>query len=140
MATSLIKAAFLAMSVMVGASGAASAQSGPLSLAAFTRETGIKADAATVQQTWQALQSMGTTEFLGGMLGNFKLDEASMIAGALTIGASEFDRFLRGGSMNLSSSAGTSLAENMSAAAGIDRSGWPAMSRAARRAGSGRVT
>lgn len=96
---------------------------GALSLSAFRRETGIQADAGTIQQAWSALQAMGTTKYVGGMLGGLKLDESSLIAGALTIGASELDALLGGGGLSSSSSgAGGELLSRMNSAAGIDLS------------------
>lgn len=77
----------------------------------------------SVQNTWSDLQTMGTTEYLGGLLGNFKLDESSMIAGAMTLGVSEFDNFLRTGKLGGSvSDLGDILTKNMTSAAGIDLS------------------
>jgi len=113
----------LATAAVMGCS-AMTASANPLAIASFSRDTGIRADAGTIQRTWNSLQAMGTTEFLGGMLGGgFKLDEASMIAGALTMGATEFDNFLRSGSLPSSASGlGDVLSRNMSKAAGIDLS------------------
>jgi len=105
------------------AGGAAQAASGPLSLAAFGRETGIRASAEQVQEAWAALESMGTTKYLGGMLGGLRLDESAMIAGVLSIGAGEFDALLNGGGLNTASTtAGTELVSAMTSAAGIDLS------------------
>lgn len=96
---------------------------GPLSLSTFRTETGLTADDTAVQRVWNSLEAMGTTQFLGGMLGGFKLDESSMIAGALSIGASEFDSLLNGGGLNVSSlGAGEELSRRMTSAAGIDLS------------------
>lgn len=94
-----------------------------LAIGAFNRDTGISADAGTIQRTWNDLKEMGTTEFVGGTLGSFKLDESSMIAGALTMGATEFDNFLRSGNLSLAASdIGDVLSKNMSKGAGIDLS------------------
>lgn len=94
-----------------------------LSLMSFARETGINADQGKLQSTWNDLHAMGTTKFLGGMLGNFKLDESSMLAGALTIGVTEFDRFLKSGTLDISgSNIGSVLSSKISAAAGINMS------------------
>ncbi len=99
------------------------AASTALSSSMFQDTTGLNASTSDIQNTWTALKTMGTDKFLGGSIGSFKLDEASMIAGALTVGATEFDNFLRTGSLsNISSDLSSLLSTNMSKAAGIDLS------------------
>lgn len=89
----------------------------------FQDSTGLQASETDIQKTWDALTQMGTTSYLGGMIGSFKLDESSMIAGALTIGVTEFDNFLRTGSLGSGSSdLANSLSTAMSKAAGINLS------------------
>lgn len=99
------------------------AASTSLSSAMFQDTTGLNASTQDIQSTWNALKTMGTDKFLGGNIGSFKLDESSMIAGALTIGATEFDNFLRSGSLsNISGDLSSLLSTNMTKAAGIDLS------------------
>lgn len=127
MNTVLKRIAILPLTAMLlyGASALSSAHaaSSTLSTIAFTTQTGINASQSDIQNTWNALQTMGTDQFLGGVIGGFKLDEASLIAGALSIGASELDNFLRSGNLNgASSDVGDMLSKAMSSAAGIDLS------------------
>lgn len=113
----------LLVSSAAAAFSAPASAGGALSLAAFNRQTGMNADAGQIQQTWSALQAMGTTKFLGGMLGGLKLDESSMLAGAMSIGASEFDNLLNGGGLGSSSSGtGQELLGRMTSASGLDLS------------------
>jgi len=99
------------------------ANAGPLSLVRLRDTTGINLSESQVTSIWNALNSMGTTEFLGGNLGSFRLDESSMIAGAATLGASEFDNFLRTGNLSGSnSSLGGLLTQRMTSSAGLDLS------------------
>lgn len=109
------------MAVLLAAASPVSA--GPLSLVQFQDATGINADQAQVSSIWQSLVAMGTTEFLGGNIGSFRLDESSMIAGASTLGATEFDNFLRNGSLSSSSSGlGNTLTQRMTSGSGFDLS------------------
>lgn len=120
---SIRKAVIASAAAITAALASSQALAGPISLASFQRETGIKVDESKIQQAWNALETMGTTKFLGGMLGNLKLDESSLIAGALSIGASEFDTLLNGGGINTASSGAVqSLLSNMNSAAGLDLS------------------
>lgn len=117
----LALSALFAATLLAGA--APSHAAGPLSLSAFQRETGIRADEGTIQQTWTALQAMGTDKYVGGMLGGLKLDESSLIAGALSIGASELDNLLGGGGLLTSAlGAGGDVLGRMTSASGIDLS------------------
>lgn len=117
-----LTAALLAASLLA-ASPSALAQSNPLMLTRFNDATGLEAGDAAIQRTWNALVALGTDEFVGGAIGNFKIDEASLIAGAMAIGATELDNFLRSGSLSMSSSGlGRALTSAMSGAAGIDMS------------------
>lgn len=121
-----IRNALFALSLAAGTAmltPAAFAQSSSLSEIMFQDTTGLNYSGKQVQDTWTALKSMGTDSFAGGMIGSFKLDESSLIAGALTIGATEFDNFLRSGSLS-SVTEGISglLSANMSKAAGINLS------------------
>lgn len=96
---------------------------GPLSLVQYEDSTGIKTSQEQVSSIWQSLVSMGTTEFLGGNIGSFRLDESSMIAGAQTLGVTEFDNFLRSGSLSSSSSGiGNTLTQRMTSGSGFDLS------------------
>ncbi len=52
------------------------ASSSTLPLIAFSTQTGINASASERQSTWSALKTMGTDQFVGGVIGNFKLDES----------------------------------------------------------------
>ena len=101
----------------------ASAASSTLPTIAFNTQTGIDATSADIQNTWTALQTMGTDQFVGGVIGGFKIDESSLIAAALSIGSTELDNFLRSG--NLTSAipnAGEVLSKAMTSGAGIDLS------------------
>lgn len=99
------------------------AASNPIAITNFTSGSGLNVSEADVQKTWSALKALGTDSYLGGMIGNFKLDEASLIAGALSVGATELDNFLKTGSLSVSSSGlGSMLSNAMSGAAGTDLS------------------
>lgn len=104
---------------------ASAASANNLSLKSFERETNLPISADTVQSTWSQLVAMGTNQFLGGTIGGFKLDESSMIAGAMTVGTSEFDNFLRTGKLNSSNpNIGNILSEAMSKGAGFNLSSF----------------
>jgi hypothetical protein len=104
-------------------SGAFAAMSNPIAMTNFTSGSGLKASEADVQAAWSALKALGTDSYVGGLIGNFKLDESSLIAGALAIGATEFDNFLKTGKLSVSSSGlGSLLSSAMSGGAGIDMS------------------
>jgi hypothetical protein len=95
----------------------------PIAISSFNSKTGLSASEADVQSVWNALQSMGTTNYIGGTIGNFKIDESSLIAGALSIGVTELNNFLSTGSLSIGSSGvGSLLSSAMSGAAGIDMS------------------
>jgi len=97
------------------------AASSTLSSIMFQDSTGLNYSDADIQSTWNALKTMGTDSFLGGMIGSFKLDEASLIAGALSIGSTEFDNFLRTGSLgSITSDIAKLLSNNMLKAAGTN--------------------
>lgn len=118
---------FTAAALMLLASSAMSpsmaATTSTLPTIAFSTQTGLNTSASQIQSTWESLKTMGTDQFVGGMLGGFKLDESSMIAGALTIGASEFDNFLRTGSLTSSiGDVGSLLSKVMGSSSGIDLS------------------
>src|SRR5690606_5349444 len=101
------------------------ANANDLSLKTFIRETGLSADPRSVQSTWSQLKTMGTDQFLGGSIGGFKLDESSMIAGAMAIGSSEFDNFLRKGNINAAdANVGKVLSDLMSKGAGFNLSSF----------------
>jgi len=104
------------------AGAAAPACAGPLSLGKFRDATGIQnLSEEKVSALWRAMSAMGTTKFLGGNLGPLRLDESAMVAGAATLGASEFDNFLRTGSLGASvSGLGGTLSQRMTAGAGAD--------------------
>lgn len=89
----------------------------------FTSATGIDASSSQITETWNTLVSLGTTQYLGANIGTFKLDESTLIAAAMTIGASELDNYLRTGvlSSTVSSLSGT-LSTVMSSASGINLS------------------
>lgn len=111
------------LAVLMAGSPAFSASSDPITITNFSTSSGITTTETEVQQTWAALQAAGTTSYLGGMIGNFKLDESSMIAGALAVGVTEFDNFLRTGSLSVSASGlGSLLTTAMTGAAGINLS------------------
>lgn len=108
---------------MLLAGASAPAVAGPISLDNFKSQTGINVGEKDVTSIWNALVTMGTTKFLGGNLGSLKLDESSMIAGAATLGASEFDNFLRSGSLGTSVSGLSGLlTQRMTSGAGMDLS------------------
>ncbi len=114
-----------AVAVLIGTSVPASSfAASALGSVMFQDSTGLTASDADLQKTWEALKTMGTTSYLGGQIGSFKLDESSMLAGALTVGVTEFDNFLRTGSLSgsLSSTVAQALSANMSSAAGINLS------------------
>lgn len=114
-------AALLLSSCLV--STAQAATSATLPTIAFSTQSGLNASTSQIQSTWESLKTMGTDQFVGGMIGGFKLDESSMIAGALSIGASEFDNFLRTGSLTSSvGNVGTILSGVMSSSSGINLS------------------
>ena len=97
------------------------AQASDLALKTFERETGLPISVQETQTIWSQLTSLGTTQFLGGTIGTFKLDESSMIAGARAIGPSEFDNFLRTGKLNSSNQdVANILSEAMSKGSGFD--------------------
>lgn len=139
----------LAAMILLGATAltpASAASSSTLPLIAFSTQTGINASASDVQSTWSALKTMGTDQFVGGVIGNFKLDESSLVAAAMTIGSTELDNFLRSGSLSSSTSGiGSVLSSVMTNAAGIDlssvvgsfTSGGGAISAASLMTGSG---
>jgi len=99
------------------------AAAGELSFINFKDSTGINMTSEQATNYWSALVAMGTTSFLGGNIGSFRLDESSMLAGAATLGVTEFDRFLRTGSLSSSSSGlGDLLTKRMTSGAGSDLS------------------
>jgi hypothetical protein len=117
--------ALAAVSVMAMLSGspALAAASNPIAITNFTSGSGLNTTESEIQSTWSALKALGTTSYVGGMIGNFKLDESSLVAGALSIGVTELDNFLKTGSLSISSSGlGSALSSAMSGAAGIDLS------------------
>ena len=115
--------AAVSVAAMLSGSPALAAASNPIAITNFTSGSGLNTSETEVQQTWSALKALGTDSYLGGMIGNFKLDESSLIAGALSIGATELDNFLKTGSLSVSSSGlGSLLSKAMSGGAGIDLS------------------
>lgn len=99
------------------------ATAGELSFVNFKDSTGLNMTSAQASSYWQALVAMGTTSFLGGSIGSFRLDESAMLAGAATLGATEFDNFLRSGTLSSSSSGmGDVLTRRMTSGAGADLS------------------
>jgi hypothetical protein len=116
----------LAAVILLGASAltpAAATSSSTLPMIAFNTQTGLNTSTGEVQSVWSALKSMGTDQFVGGVIGNFKLDESSLVAAAMTIGATELDNFLRSGSLTSSTSGiGGILSDVMARGAGIDLS------------------
>jgi hypothetical protein len=115
--------AALSVATVLSGSPVLAAANNPIAITNFTSGTGLKASEGEVQQTWSALKALGTDSYLGGMIGNFKLDESSLIAGALSIGVTELDNFLKTGSLSVSSSGlGALLSKAMSGGAGIDMS------------------
>ncbi|MTH96699.1 hypothetical protein [Roseibium sp. RKSG952] len=117
--TAGLRAALVAAGLMASVSWAAASE---LNVAMFNNKTGLSTDTSAIQETWSALQQMGTDQFLGGVIGNFKLDESSMIAGALSLGVTEFDNFLRSGSVSsaLGGNVLDNLTETMTGGAGIN--------------------
>lgn len=112
-----------ALGTFLATTTAMAAASNPIAITNFTSGTGLDTTEAEVQSTWSALKALGTDRYLGGMVGNFKLDESSLIAGALSIGVTELDNFLKTGSLGISSSGlGSLLSKAMSGGAGIDLS------------------
>lgn len=148
------KLAALPLAAMILLGGTAvtptsAASSSTLPLIAFSTQTGINASASDIQSVWSALKTMGTDQFVGGVIGNFKLDESSLVAAAMTIGVSELDNFLRTGTLSSSASGiGSVLSSVMTSAAGIDLSsvvgsftnGGGALSTTALLSGSGAAT
>lgn len=115
--------AAVSVAAMLSGSPALAAANNPIAITNFTSGTGLNTTEGEVQQTWSALKALGTDSYLGGMIGNFKLDESSLIAGALSIGVTELDNFLKTGSLSVSSSGlGSLLSKAMSGGAGIDLS------------------
>jgi hypothetical protein len=114
----------LATAVWLGLSfvtPASAADSSTLPVISFSSQTGIETSPSEIRSVWSALQTMGTDKYVGGVIGSFKLDESSMIAAAMAIGASELDNFLKSGSLNASTSGiGGVLTSVMSNAAGIN--------------------
>lgn len=49
------------------------------------------------KQNWEALQTMGTTDFVGSSLDGMTIDAGSLLAAARMVGATELDRWLRTG-------------------------------------------
>ena len=102
---------------------AANAASNPIAITNFTSGSKLDVTESQVQSAWSAVQALGTDSYLGGLIGNFKIDESSLIAGALAIGATELDNFLKSGSLSISSSGlGSLLSSSMTGAAGVDMS------------------
>lgn len=101
-----------------------SAQANQVNVALFQNATGINTDTSGITETWDTLKQMGTDEFLGGVIGGFKLDESSLIAGALSLGVTEFDNFLRTGTISSALGGGVmeSLTSAMSSGAGFNLS------------------
>jgi len=115
----------LALASTMMFSSAANADELRAKLLNFERQTDLPVSAESVQSTWSQLVAMGTNQFLGGTIGGFKLDESSMIAGAMTVGTSEFDNFLRTGKLNSSNpNIGSILSEAMSKGAGFNLSSF----------------
>lgn len=112
-----------ALVFMLGNGPASAASSDPIAITKFSSGSGLNATESEVQNTWSALTALGTSSYLGGTIGNFKLDESSLIAGALAIGATELDNFLKTGSLSIASSGlGGLLSSAMTGAAGINLS------------------
>ena len=108
---------------IMAASSLSAAESDPIAITNFSSSTGIETTESEVLQIWNALKALGSDEFLGGNIGNFQIDEGSLIGGALAIGASELDNFLRTGLLSVSASGlSTELTEAMSGGSGIDMS------------------
>lgn len=121
--TGLLAATAALLLVATASTTAVAASSSTLPTINFSTATGLNTSAADIQSAWNQLQTMGTTQYLGGMIGGFKLDESSMIAAALSIGVTEFDSFLRTGQLPSSlGNVGALLSSTMSNSAGIDLS------------------
>lgn len=119
----IILSAAIASAILLPSYANAAAEELPLNLKTFERETKLPISVEGVQSTWAQLLSMGTNQFLGGTIGGFKLDESSMIAGAMTVGTSEFDNFLRTGVLNSSNSnIGNILSQAMTKGSGFNLS------------------
>jgi hypothetical protein len=119
----LLAAAATIMLLASAASPALAASSTTLPTINFSTATGLNASTSDIQSTWQQLKDMGTTQYLGGMIGGFKLDESSMVAAALSIGVTEFDNFLKTGQLSSAmGGAGSLLSSVMSGGSGIDLS------------------
>lgn len=113
--------ASVAAAALIAAASPASA--GPLSFVNFKDSTGISMTPAQATAYWAALTAMGTTSYLGGSIGSFRLDESAMLAGAATLGVTEFDNFLRSGTLTSTSSGmGDLLTKRMTSGAGNDLS------------------
>lgn len=121
---SRLLAAAAALVLLASTSGSAlAASSTTLPTINFSTATGLNASAGDIQGAWQQLKDMGTTQYLGGMIGGFKLDESSMVAAALSIGATEFDNFLKTGQLSSAlGNVGSLLSGAMSSGAGLDLS------------------
>lgn len=118
LAIMLATACFGCISLPAGAQTA-----NPITITNFDNASGTNASASDIQNTWSALQALGTTKFVGGTIGNFKLDESSLIAGAMSIGVTELDNFLKTGSLSTSASGlGNLLSAAMGNSAGMDLS------------------
>nr|WP_250808002.1 hypothetical protein [Neorhizobium tomejilense] len=119
----IFAAALALMATVSSASAVMAAMSDPLAITKFTSGSGLGASESDVQNAWNSIKALGTDSFLGGLIGNFKLDESSMIAGALAIGATEFDNFLKSGKLSISSTGlGELLSSAMTGGAGVDMS------------------
>lgn len=82
-------------------------------------------DGASVSNAsiWQQMRMLGTTEYLGGRMGNTFVDEAALLAGARLMGVTTFDEYLRTGIVPEGVSGLTSqLSSAMGAVSGIDTS------------------
>jgi hypothetical protein len=55
---------------------------------------------SSAEQNWQALQDMGTTQFIGSQLDGRTIDVSSLLAAARVIGTTELDRWLRTGNIS----------------------------------------
>lgn len=117
----LLSAAAALMLLASTATPGLAASSTTLPTINFSTATGLNATTSDIQSAWKQLSDMGTTQYLGGMIGGFKLDESSMVAAALSIGATEFDNFLRTGQLSSSlGNMGSVLSSAMSSGAGLD--------------------
>lgn len=82
-------------------------------------------DGSTVSNAsiWQQLRMLGTTEFLGGRMGNTFVDESALVAGARLMGVTTFDEYLRTGIVPEGANGlTTQLSSVMSAVSGINTS------------------